>query len=124
MGGLDLEMTCEEIKAEDDLCQRTIPYQDRVLVKLDQAELGVSAGGIHEVETRQKYAKEAIAGTCVRSGKRVRLVGHGDRVWLDRKTWVPKARYVIVREKDVLAYEPAATGEWDATATTGFGSTG
>lgn len=105
------ELTSEEreaIQAEDDLCNRTIPYQDRVLVKLKQAELGMTAGGqLHEVTTQQKYAKEAIEGTCVRSGKRVRMVNAGDKVWLDRKTWVPSARYVIVREKDILAYEPA-----------------
>lgn len=109
MGELDLEMDTEAIRAEDELCSHTIPYRDRVLVKLDQATLGVTAGGIHEVERQMKFSKESIEGVVVRAGNRARMVAAGDRVWLDRKTWVPKARYVLVREKDILAHEPPAS---------------
>jgi co-chaperonin GroES (HSP10) len=97
----------EAITAEDDLVRHTIPYQDRVLVKLAQAEVGMTPSGmLHEVERQQKYAREALDGTCVRVGKRVNIVRPGDKVWLDRKCWVATARYVIVHEKDILAHEP------------------
>jgi len=115
------ELDEEAIKAEDDLCSKTIPYRDRVLVKLRQATPEVHASGLVEAtdRTAMKYSKEAIEGTVVRSGGQCNTVGAGDRVWLDKKTWNPSARYVLVREKDILAHEPA-TGEWDATATTGW----
>jgi co-chaperonin GroES (HSP10) len=102
----------------------TIPYHDRVLVKLDEERLGGrTESGLYKVDPNNtKFSTEAIRGTCVRSGKRAHYVNPGDTVWLDKKTWNPEARYVLVREKGILAYEPA-TGEGDATATTGFGPT-
>lgn len=99
------ELDAEALRAEDDLCNRTIPYRDRVLVKLDQAEVGMTSGGIHEVERQMKYSKECVEGTVIRAGKRALFAAPGDKVWLDRKTWVPGARYVIIRERDILACE-------------------
>lgn len=97
----------ESIKAEHDLCFKTIPYQDRVLIRLDQAEKPKHASGLIEVEesqrTNKKYSKEALPGTVVRVGTRVETIKEGDRVYLDRKCWVPTARFVFAREGDVLA---------------------
>lgn len=101
------ELDEEAIKAEDDLCSKTIPYRDRVLVKLRQAEPEVHESGLVEAtdRTAMKYSKEAIEGFVVRSGARCFFVEAGDHVWLDKKSWNPRARYVIVREKDILAHE-------------------
>lgn len=103
MGELDMEA----IKAEEDLCTKTVPYRDRVLVKLRQAEPEQHESGVVEALTRtaMKYSKEALEGTVVRVGKRVSQVEAGDHVWLDKKSWNPFARYVLVRERDILAAE-------------------
>jgi len=97
----------ESIKAEQDLCFKTVPYRDRVLVRLDQADKPKHKSGLIELDeaqrTNKKYSKEAIPGTVVRVGNRVETIKEGDRVLLDRKCWVPTARFVIVREGDVLA---------------------
>ena len=98
----------EIVRAELDLTTRTIPYHDRVLVRLAQADQVVHESGIVEPDRDIKYMKEAIEGTVIRTGKRCRVLHSGDRVWLDRKTWIKGARFVIVREPDVLACEPAS----------------
>lgn len=102
------ELDEEAIKAEDDLCEKTIPYRDRVLVKLRQATPEVHESGLVEAldRTAMKYSKEAVEGTVVRAGNWAKVVFAGDKVWLDKKSWNPRARYVLVREKDILAHEP------------------
>ncbi len=81
------------------------PTKNRVLVRMIQPQEELLQGGILQVDRTVKYMKEAVEAEVIKIGPNVNYLRPGAKCWLDRKTWTAAARFCLVREPDILAFQ-------------------